>query len=182
MKRLLLTLGVLVSFISTSFSQIYVCKNGNISFFQETSVEDIDGRSTRLLSVVNTENNMIVYKVDMVSFQFEKSLMQDHFNENYVESGKYPSAIYKGVINEKIDWTKDGSYEITSTGDLTMHGVTKRITEKGKLIIKNGEITITNFYTIKFTDYKVEIPSLLIKQLSDTVEVTINCTYVKQVK
>lgn len=182
MKKMLFILGVLVSLTSTSFSQIYLCKNGNISFFQETSVENIDGRSTRLLSVLNTENNMIAYKVDMQSFQFEKSLMQDHFNENYVESGKYPTATFRGVINEKIDWTKDGVYDITATGDMVMHGVTKRITEKGKLQIRNGEITISNFYTIKFTDYGVEIPSLLIKQLSDTVEVTINCIYIKQVK
>lgn len=182
MKKLLTVLGVLVLLTNTSFAQIHLCKNGNISFFQETSVEDIDARSTKLLSVLNTENNMIAYKVDMQSFQFEKSLMQDHFNENYVESGKYPTAVFKGVINEKIDWSKDGTYDITSTGDMVMHGVTKRITEKGKLTIKNGELSISNFFTIKFTDYGVEIPSLLSKQLAESVEVTINCSYVKQIK
>lgn len=180
MKKLLTVLGVLVLLTNTSFAQIHLCKNGNISFFQETSVEDIDARSTKLLSVLNTENNMIAYKVDMQSFLFEKSLMQDHFNENYVESGKYPTAVFKGVINEKIDWTKDGTYDITSTGDMVMHGVTKRITEKGKLTIKNGELSISNFFTIKFTDYGVEIPSLLSKQLAESVEVTINCTYIKK--
>ena len=182
MKKLLTVLGVLVLLTNTSFAQIHLCKNGNISFFQETSVEDIDARSTKLLSVLNTENNMIAYKVDMQSFLFEKSLMQDHFNENYVESGKYPTAVFKGMINEKIDWTKDGTYDITSTGDMVMHGVTKRITEKGKLTIKNGELSISNFFTIKFTDYGVEIPSLLSKQLAESVEVTINCSYVKQIK
>ena len=180
MKKLLTVLGVLVLLTNTSFAQIHLCKNGNISFFQETSVEDIDARSTKLLSVLNTENNMIAYKVDMQSFLFEKSLMQDHFNENYVESGKYPTAVFKGMINEKIDWSKDGIYDITSTGDMVMHGVTKRITEKGKLTIKNGELSISNFFTIKFTDYNVEIPSLLIKQLSDVVEVTVNCHYIKK--
>ena len=181
MKKLLL-IGVLVLLTNTSFSQIYLCKNGNISFFQETSVENIDARSTKLLSVLNTENNMVAYKIDVGTFTFEKSLMQDHFNENYIESGKYPTSVFRGTINEKIDWTKDGTYDITSTGDMVMHGVTKRITEKGKLTIKNGEITIINFFTIKFTDYGVEIPKLLIKQLAESVEVTINCAYIKQVK
>lgn len=182
MKKLLVILGVLVLLTNTSFSQIYLCKNGNISFFQETSVEDIEARSSRLLSILNTENNMIVYKVDMESFIFEKSLMRDHFNENYVESGKYPTALFRGMINEKIDWSKDGEYNITSIGDMTMHGVSKRITEKGKLTIKNGEINITNYFTIKFTDYDVKIPSLLTKQLAESVEVSINCIYIKKVK
>ena len=108
--------------------------------------------------------------------------MQDHFNENYIESGKYPYSSYIGVINEKIDWTKDGVYDITSTGKLSMHGVTKEVTEKGKLSIRNGEITIANLFIIKFTDYGVEIPKLLIKDLSESVEVNINCMYVKQTK
>ena len=162
---------------STSFSQVIVCKNGNISFFQETPVEDIDGRSTKLISVIDTKTNIIAYKVEMTTFIFEKALMQDHFNENYIESSKYPYAIFKGQINEPIDWTKDGNYQITSTGMLNMHGVTKTITEKGTLNIRNGQVALHNVFTIKFTDYGVEIPSLLIKQLSDTVEVTINCTY-----
>jgi len=177
MKKLLLTLGVLVVFMSTSFSQVLVCKNGNISFFQETLVEDIDGRSTKLVSVIDTKTNIIAYKVEMASFLFEKSLMQDHFNENYVESSKYPHTIFKGQISETIDWTKDGTYPITATGMMSMHGVTKTITEKGTLTIHNGEVTIHNMFSIKFTDYRVEIPSLLIKQLSDAVEVTVNCTY-----
>ena len=162
---------------STSFSQVIVCKNGNISFFQETPVEDIDGRSTKLVSVIDTKTNIIAYKVEMTSFQFEKSLMQDHFNENYVESGKYPYTVFKGQITEAIDWTKDGTYQITAIGMLNMHGVTKTITEKGNLNIRNGEVTLHNVFTIKFTDYGVEIPSLLIRQLSNTVEVTVNCGY-----
>jgi hypothetical protein len=180
MKKLLLILGVLVLLTNTSFSQIYLCKNGNISFFQETSVEDIDARSTKLLSILNTENNMIAYKVDMESFIFEKSLMRDHFNENYVESNKYPTAVFRGVINEKIDWSKDGVYNITSIGDMVMHGISKRITEKGTLTIKNGEINITNFFTIKFTDYGVKIPNLLSKQLAESVDITINCIYIRK--
>ena len=179
MKHLLLILGVLVSLTSTSFSQTYMCQAGSISFFQSTPVEDIDARSNRLLSVLNPANNAIAYKIDVRTFIFEKSLMQDHFNENYIESSKYPYATYVGVINEKIDWTKDGVYDITSTGKLTLHGVTKDITEKGKLSIHNGEITISNMFNIKFTDYGVEIPKLLIKDLSDTVEMNINCMYTK---
>ena len=112
MKKLLLILGVLALGASTSFSQVIVCKNGTISFFQETTVEDIDGRSNKLVSVIDTKTNIIAYKIEMTSFLFEKSLMQDHFNENYVESGKYPYTVFKGQINETIDWTKDGTYPI----------------------------------------------------------------------
>ena len=177
MKRLLFTLGVLVSFISTSFSQTLTCNNGTISFFQETSVEDIDGRSNLLASAINTSSNQIAYKVAMKSFKFEKSLMEDHFNENYVESGKYPYATYIGKINESIDWTKDGTYNITSTGTMTMHGVSKQITEKGILIIKGSTVSITNNFKIKFTDYNVEIPKLLIMQISDMVDVKVQASY-----
>lgn len=177
MKKVLLTLGVLVSFISTSFSQTFSCTNGSISFFQETSVEDIDGRSKNLASAINTSNNSIAYKVAMKSFLFEKSLMQDHFNENYVESDKYPYATYTGKINEKIDWGKDGTYNITSSGTLTLHGVSKQIVEKGILVIKGSSISILNNFKIKFTDYNVEVPKLLIMQISDTVDVKVEASY-----
>lgn len=177
MKILTIILGVLVFFTSTSYSQKIGTSTGNISFFQETTVEDIHGKSKSLMTVIDTKTNNIVYKVSMRSFKFEKALMEEHFNENYVESDKYPYATYYGKINESIDWSKDGSYDISSNGKLTMHGVSKEISEKGKLIIKNGVVSISNEFKIKFTDYGVEIPKLLIMQLSDVVDVKIETNY-----
>ena len=156
----------------------YLCKDGNVSFFSTTPIRDISAVSKLAVGYIKPSTKYIKFQVGITSFVFENALMQEHFNENYVESGKYPYTVFKGQINETIDWTKDGTYPITATGMLSMHGVTKTITEKGILTIANGVPTITNHFNIKFTDYGVEIPSLLIKQLSDAVEVSVNCTYV----
>ena len=175
-------LGVLVLLSNTSFSQLYVCENGKARCYSETPVENIEGISNSVISVVSILNNQVQYKIPMTSFVFKWSLMQDHFNENYVESGKYPNAIFKGKINESIDWTKDGTYDITATGVLSIHGVDKTITEKGILIISKGTFTIKNSFSILLSDYKVEIPNLVKDKIRERQDVTVECTYKPYVK
>lgn len=177
MKKLLLIIGVLVFFTGTSYSQRYYCNNGQISFFQETPIENIEGKSNTLISIIDKQKNEIAYKVKMTSFIFDKALMQDHFNENYVESEKFPFATYQGEINENIDWSVNGTYNISSTGILTMHGISKTITEKGSITINGDKIKIVNNFKIKFTDFNVEIPKLLISQLTDVVDIKIETNY-----
>jgi hypothetical protein len=182
MKKILMILGVLVLLSNTSFSQLYVCENGKARFYSETPVENIEGISNSVISVVSILNNQVQYKIPMTSFVFKWSLMQDHFNENYVESGKYPNAIFKGKINESIDWTKDGTYDITATGVLSIHGVDKTITEKGTLTISKGTFTIKNSFPVMLSDYKVEIPNLVKDKIRERQDVTVECIYKPYVK
>ena len=175
-------LGVLVLLSNTSYSQLFVCANGKARFYSETPVENIEGISNSVVSAINTTNNNIQYKIPMTSFVFKWSLMQDHFNENYVESGKYPNATFKGKINETIDWTKDGVYEVTSTGVLNIHGIDKTVTEKGTVTISKGTINVKSSFPVMLSDYNVEIPNLVKDKIRERQDVAIDCNYTPYVK
>lgn len=156
---------------------IYSCTNGEVTFFSKAPLEDIQAASKGLNSILNTSNNEIVFIVPMTSFKFKKSMMEEHFNENYIESHKYPNAVYKGKINENIDYSKDGEYEVTSTGTLALHGVDKTRTEKGKMIIKEGKISIHSEFTIAIKEHNIEIPKLVVQNIAEIVKVNFIASY-----
>ncbi|HKR07168.1 MAG TPA: YceI family protein [Bacteroidia bacterium] len=176
MKRFIVIL-LIFTVQKINSQSIFVCKNGEVTFFSEAPIENIDATSKSMNSILNTSNGEIVFVVPMTSFRFKKALMQEHFNEKYVESDKYPNGTYKGKIKESIDYTKDGEYEISSTGTITIHGVEKPRTEKGKIIIKNGEIKIQSEFHVPVKDHKIEIPRLVMQNIADTVKVNFTATY-----
>lgn len=182
MKKLLSLFVIPLISCGVSYSQNYICKDGYIRFFSTTPMEDIEGISKEAVSVLNTSTNDIVFKVTITSFKFNSSLMQDHFNENYMESGKYPTAVFKGKINEKIDWAKDGTYNISATGTMNCHGTDKQIIEKGTLTISKGTIIVKTSFKMKLEDYKVEIPQIVFNKIAESVDVTTNSTYLPYVK
>lgn len=166
---------IFISFYSTA--QVFLSTGGKCSFFSSTPVENIDAHSESLNSVLNTKNNEIQFKVPLTSFHFKKALMQEHFNEKYVESAKYPFAIFKGKINETIDYTKDGSYSITATGIFNMHNADKAHTEKGKLMIKNGVITIEGNFKVYLKDHNIEVPNIVVANISEVIDVNFTSIY-----
>lgn len=176
MRKITVVVGLILSSIcSTSTqAQMYMTQAGTLSFFSETPVENIDATSNSGNCILNTENNKLVYSVTMTSFKFEKPLMQEHFNEKYVESEKYPKATFNGIINETIDYTKDGVYPVTATGMLNIHGVEKSYTEKGTVTVKGGEISINGTFNVKLANHKVEIPKLVASNIAEVVKVTHN--------
>lgn len=163
---------------TSSGQTIYICHNGEVTFFSKAPIENIDATSKSMNSILNTSNGEIVFIVPMTSFNFKKLLMQEHFNEKYVESDKYPNAAYKGKINDSIDYAKDGEYEIASTGTLTIHGVDQPRTEKGELKIKDGKISIQSEFNVALKEFNIQIPKLVIKNISDSVKVNFNAEYI----
>ena len=112
----------------------------------------------------------------MKSFKFEKALMQEHFNENYVESDKYPKAVFQGkFLNFNLDDSSEQN--VTATGKLTIHGVTKEITATGTFKISTNQIAARSKFVIRLEDYKVKIPQILWNNIAEEVEVTIALTY-----
>ena len=157
-------------------SKVYISLDGTISFFSETPVENIDAVSQTLSCVLKPSTNEINYLVKITSFKFKKPLMQEHFNEKYLESDKYPLASFKGKINEEIDWSKDGVYPISATGNLKIHNVEKPYTEKGRLTIKDGKFTVEGSFNVKTADHDIEIPTLVMTNIAEVINVKHNCT------
>lgn len=156
---------------------VYLATGGNVEFFSETPVENIEARTNSMTSVLNTENNEIVFNVPMRTFIFERSLMQEHFNENYVESDKYPVSIYKGKIETEINWEEPGTYAVVSEGALNLHGVEVQRKDSGTVVISDGQIVFQTEFFIRPADHKIEIPKLVATNIAEIIQVKLECTY-----
>lgn len=173
MKKVLLSLTAIV-FSTSLFAQIFMAKTCEVSFFSASPLENIEAINKAAKPLLNTATNDVQIKIVNTAFIFEKPLMQEHFNENYMESEKFPNTVFKGKINEKIDWKKDGENKVTVTGKLSMHGVEKDITIDGVVTIKGEEITITTKFKVKVEDYKIKVPSLYIQNIAEIVDVKLH--------
>jgi polyisoprenoid-binding protein YceI len=156
---------------------VYVCKNATITFFSAATIEDIKATSNTAVSALNINTGTIYFKVDIKSFQFRESLMQEHFNEDYMESDKYPYAEFKGRILDSVDFSKNGTYPVTVKGDLTIHGVTKNYATQGTLTVAGNTITAHAVFTVKLADHNVQIPRILMDDIATQVQVTVDAEY-----
>jgi polyisoprenoid-binding protein YceI len=176
MKKLMSTaLFVIVLTISAN-AQLFKGKpdGSAISFFSKSPLEDIDAKNKKVSVVLRTTTNDLQFAVPMISFKFPKPLMEEHFNENYVESTKFPTCTFKGKIAETIDFTKDGEHKVTVKGPLELHGVTKEIETTGTLTIKGTEIIVVSSFKIKVADYGIKVPSLYVQNIAEVVDVKVN--------
>lgn len=179
MKRTLLSIIMLLAISSMTTAQKFFTKNGSVSFFSKTNMEDIKADNNQVLSVLNSQTGELQFSVLVKSFHFEKALMEEHFNENYMESDKFPKSSFKGNIADisKVNFTTDGTYPVSVSGDLTMHGATNKVTTQGKIIIQGGKITGTSVFKVTLADYKIVIPKLVETNISKTIEITVSCLY-----
>lgn len=179
MKRILM-ICFLISMSSALFSQtLFMTRSGQISFFSKTSVENIDAVNNEVTSILNTGTGEVVFAVLVKSFRFEKALMEEHFNENYMESDKFPKATFQGKITNlaSIDFAKDGSYPVTIQGDLTLHNVKQPVNASGQLEVGNGKLILKGNFIVTLADYKIEVPSLVTEKISKTIDIRVNCNY-----
>ena len=173
--KILLFAGLI--FLGTNLSaQKYMTKNGHIRFYSETPVETIEAHNKQVNCALDSETGDFVFKILMKSFEFEKALMQEHFNENYAESDKYPNAMFKGKVTNiaDIDFSVDGEYPAVIEGDLTIHGTTNKVKHSGTFTVKGGTIHGMAVFNVKPEDYKIKIPSAVTKKNADSMEVTVD--------
>jgi hypothetical protein len=160
MKNLILVLAIL-SMCHQAQSQILMTKNGTISFHSHTFLEDIDALNDKVMAVIDGGKKNIAFSLFMNQFDFPRKLMQQHFNENYVESDKYPKATFSGAYTEDADLSKDGTYAVKVNGKLTIHGVTKNVLIPATLNVQGGVITGTAVFKLNPTDYNIDIPFIV---------------------
>ncbi len=175
MKKSLTVLALMI-FAFTAKSQLYRAETCEVSFFSKTSMEDIDAMNRIEKPLLDSKSGTIAFKIHNTSFKFKSALMEEHFNENYMESDKYPESTFQGKINEKVDYCKNGEYDVTVTGKMNMHGVTKDETYKGKLSVKDGKVIIHCKFIVKLKDYKIKVPTVVAYNVAEEIEVTINTT------
>ena len=163
----------------------YVTKTGHVNFFSTTVYEDISADNYKVVSTINTSTGEMVFSIPIKSFEFEKAMMQKHFNQpNFMDSQKYPIIKFKGKIIDlsQVDFDRDGKYKITVTGDLTIRGVTRNITEEGIIEIKDGKISSTStFMVLSIWEFGIGKPTSksLVNNVADDIKVTITMNYDK---
>jgi polyisoprenoid-binding protein YceI len=178
MKQLFLASVIFAGSLSTQAQKFYT-KNGNISFSSKASLESIAASSNQVTAIIVPATGDMQFSVLVNTFHFEKALMEEHFNETYMESDKYPKASFKGKITDltKVNFTKDGTYNVTVSGDLTMHNVTKKTTTPGTVTIKAGKIAAAAQFVVKLADYKIEVPKVVRNNIAETVTIKVICNY-----
>ena len=171
MKKIILSFAISFIVSSQVLAQLIMTQTGETSIFSETPLENIAAKNNLVAAVINTANGDVAVKIPMNQFKFSNKLMEEHFNENYVESEKFPSATFRGKIQEPIDFKKDGSYVVSAKGSLEIHGVKQERTIKGKLTIAKDQVTLEANFDVKLVDHKIEIPTVVFAKIAESIAV-----------
>lgn len=176
MRKIILSV-LMLGITSLGIAQNFKLSKGKLSFFSETPVENIDAHSESLVSVI-TPSRKVALSVPVTTFQFKNALMQEHFNEKYIESEKFPTATFSGVIDQDIDLNLKGSYTGTVTGKLKMHGVEKTYTVPIKINIPyEGHIEVEALFMVKIADHGIQVPELVFEKIAQEIKITFKGSY-----
>jgi hypothetical protein len=160
----------------------YMTRTGHITFFSATPVENIEANNHKVTSVFDATSGSIEFAALVKAFEFEKALMQEHFNENYMESNTFPKATFKGKLSGvgEADLKKAGTYPVTVSGDLTIHGVSKPVSTQGTMTVDAaGTVKATSEFIVKPEDHDIKIPGVVRKNIAETIKVTVKLDYTK---
>src|ERR1700748_1535853 len=162
---------------ATAYSQLYTCRNGFIGFYSKTALEDIKAENNQVYAVIDAGKKNLAFQLLCKGFVFPKELMQEHFNENYVESDKYPKATFSGTYTGDVQVGKDGVYKVTVKGNLTLHNATKAIETPATIEVKSGHLLGQAEFKVKPEDFNINVPSLARDKIDKemTVKVNIDC-------
>jgi len=178
MKRLFLLFFFLNIIIAVN-AQKFMTKNGYIGFYSHTPMEDIKADNNQVAGVLDITTGDMVFQVLIKSFHFERALMEEHFNENYMESDKIPKSSFKGKITNlsSVNFAKEGTYDVTVEGDLTIHDVTNKISTKGTIEVVSGGINANSKFNIVPEDYKITIPGVVREKIDKNLAVTVTMKF-----
>lgn len=177
MKTNLLTpLALILVAVVAQAQNKYFTRTGTLQFFSETPVENIAATNHQSSSIFDIESGEIAVSAQMKGFEFEKALMQEHFNENYVESEKFPTATFKGRIKnyDKSSFKINEEYKIEVEGDLTLHGVTKKIISSATLLKSEKDIKAISSFNVAVSDFDIKIPAAVVDNISKSIQVHVD--------
>lgn len=176
MKLFLLVItGWVFCAAATTDPVIYTSNNGSVNFRSEAPFELINASSKELKGAIDASKNNFAFRIRIRSFEgFNKPLQKEHFNENYLESEKYPEATFNGKIIETVDYNTKGKYTIRAKGILSIHGVEQERIIKSDIEITGNSIRISSNFTVLLSDHNIPIPRVVKEKLANEIKVTIN--------
>ena len=177
LSRVFLTGLLIIISIRLDAQPLYKAHNVVFDLFSTAPLEDIRAESTKGISALNISSGAVYFRVPIRSFEFKKGLMQEHFNENYLESSKYPYAEFKGNIRGHVKLSEEGTYPVTVEGDLKLHNVSQKYIVKAELRVEEGKLMANSTFPVKLADHHIKIPRLVIKNIAEVVQVTVSAKY-----
>lgn len=176
MKKMLLFFAVGFFAVAVNAQDKYYTKNAKISFYSVTPLEDIEAQNKSAVCVLDVKNGLVQFSTLIKGFEFENAEMQDHFNEHYLESDKYPKSDFKGQIvnNAAINYKKPGTYPAQIKGQLTIHGVTKEVLTNGTIKVDGAGLNTNAIFNVLVADYGIKIPSLVKDKIAKSVKITVD--------
>ncbi len=178
MKLIFLMLLLAAIRPSVAYAQLYSTRSGFVGFYSKTPLEDVRGENGQLYAVIDAGKKNVAFAALLKGFIFPKELMQEHFNENYVESDKYPKATFSGAYTGDVALDKDGVYKIMVKGGLTLHNVTRTVETPATLEVRAGHLLGVAEFRVKPEDFNISVPSIVRDKIDKeiTVKVNIDCT------
>ena len=152
--------------------QFYTSK-GKISFFSEAPLEDISAVNENVSAIIDSQTGGFAFRVKIVDFTFPNSLMQEHFNESYLESEKYPLSTFTGVIDNFSVLDLSNEQNLMVNGSLSMHGISKDAQMKANAQMINDELHISSTFDVALEDYEIDIPKIMMYKIAETIKVTV---------
>lgn len=149
--------------------------NGNVKFVSDASLEVIKAESNKLTGIIDITENKFAFSVKLLTFEgFNSALQKEHFNENYMETTKYPTITYTGKLLDDIPLNKDGKYQVRTKGKFTIRGITKERILNHDVTVTNGQIQIVSSFKILLEDYNITIPKIVHKKIAEEIQVSLS--------
>jgi hypothetical protein len=160
---------------------IFMMTSGNIHFKSNAPLEVIEATSNELKGAINASEGTFAFTIDIKSFQgFNSPLQREHFNENYLESRKFPKASFTGKIIEKINFDQDGDYTIRAKGELNVHGIARERIIKSQVKVNNGRLYVTSGFTVLLDEHEIAIPKIVYQKIAEEIQVQVSAEFEKK--
>ena len=182
---MLVTLNYLFFFWLLAYSPaqpgLYKTNEARVYFKSDAPLELIEAQSSKMRGVINPAEQTFAFSVSNNSFEgFNSALQREHFNENYMESSRYPNSTFSGKIIEAVDFTKDGDYTIRAKGKLVIHGVEQERIIKSTIQVKDGVVRLNSNFTVVLAEHNITIPRIVFQKIAEEIKVEINAVLVQQ--
>lgn len=182
LKTIFLIVAIACCYKQSFAQNVLIDKQGVAHFFSEAPIEDIEAVNEKAVGAINLDKGEVAVSIVIRDFHFDKSLMEEHFNENYMESEKFPKASYKGkILNfSELDFTKPGTFKATTEGELDIHGIKRTITSDVEFLVTEGAIGVETSFNVELKDHEIKIPKLLIRNIAEVIDVDVKFNFMKQ--
>lgn len=159
-------------------AQKFMTRTAVIRFFSEAPLENIEAVNRQVLAIYDDTRKELAFRVTMKAFEFEKAAMQEHFNRDYVHSDKYPQSTFEGRIVDPSSFQLSSGQpvKVKVSGNLTLHGVTKAVTEWGTVGFEDGKVKLQAEFTLLLSDYNIKVPTDKVRNISNTIKIFVNGT------